>query len=198
MQKKKKKSLTPWSKCTCTDITIHGIILLFTMCLKKIFFNLTKWVFLKKHIYVINVIITCWIHSLFLTFKSFLKFLKDLSKSNQWMFPKPFTFFYFLVLFIPHSSKCWMAHIYDIADIYSDSQNIQNENDFKKRFLPWMVWLSWEPACKPKGHQFDSQSGNMPALWASSPVGGWRPLRGNVSMFLYICVFLPFPVSKNK
>ena len=25
--------------------------------------------------------------------------------------------------------------------------------------------------CKPKGHSFDSYSGNMPGLWARSPVG---------------------------
>ena len=28
------------------------------------------------------------------------------------------------------------------------------------------------PACKPKGHRFDSHSGHMPGLWARSPVGG--------------------------
>ena len=27
-------------------------------------------------------------------------------------------------------------------------------------------------ACDPKGHQFNSQSGHMPGLWAGSPVGG--------------------------
>ena len=28
--------------------------------------------------------------------------------------------------------------------------------------------------CKPKCHQFDSQSGHMPVLWARSPVGSMQ------------------------
>ena len=40
----------------------------------------------------------------------------------------------------------------------------------------WLVWLSqWierQPACEPKGHRFDSQSGHRPGLQVRSPVGG--------------------------
>ena len=56
-----------------------------------------------------------------------------------------------------------------------------------KRFSPRMdrirpyVWYpswwgseDWAPACEPKGHWFNSQSGHMPGLWARSPVGGAR------------------------
>ena len=32
--------------------------------------------------------------------------------------------------------------------------------------------VDWVPACEPKGHWLDSQSGHMPRLWARSPVGG--------------------------
>ena len=36
----------------------------------------------------------------------------------------------------------------------------------------WCGSVDWVLACKPKGVQFDSQSGHMPGLWARSPVGG--------------------------
>ena len=36
----------------------------------------------------------------------------------------------------------------------------------------WCGSVEWVPACKPKGHWFDSQSGHMPRLWARSLVGG--------------------------
>ena len=39
----------------------------------------------------------------------------------------------------------------------------------------WYDSVDWVPACEPKGHQFDSQSGHMPGLWARSPVrGSWE------------------------
>ena len=40
-------------------------------------------------------------------------------------------------------------------------------------FYPgWCVSLDLAQACQPKGLWFDSPPGNMPGLWASSPVGG--------------------------
>ena len=36
----------------------------------------------------------------------------------------------------------------------------------------WCGLVDWVLACKPKGLQFDSQSGHMPRLWARCPVGG--------------------------
>ena len=36
----------------------------------------------------------------------------------------------------------------------------------------WGGSVDWVPACKPKGHRFDSQSGHIPGLWARSLVGG--------------------------
>ena len=36
----------------------------------------------------------------------------------------------------------------------------------------WCGSVDWAPAYKPKGRQFDSQSGHMPGLWAMSLVGG--------------------------
>ena len=39
----------------------------------------------------------------------------------------------------------------------------------------WLMWLSrLVPACKPKGPQFNSQSGHMPGFQAGSPMGGTR------------------------
>ena len=36
----------------------------------------------------------------------------------------------------------------------------------------WYGSVDRAPACEPKGHGFDSQSGHMPELWTGSPVGG--------------------------
>ena len=36
----------------------------------------------------------------------------------------------------------------------------------------WCGSVDWVPACKAKGHQFDSQSGHMPGMWARSPIAG--------------------------
>ena len=36
----------------------------------------------------------------------------------------------------------------------------------------WCGSVDWVLACEPKGCWFNSQSGNVPGLWARSPVGG--------------------------
>lgn len=47
------------------------------------------------------------------------------------MFPKHFILLYFLILLrTPQSAKWHIYLIYDTTDRYSDSQNVQNENDF--------------------------------------------------------------------
>ena len=48
-----------------------------------------------------------------------------------------------------------------------------------KEFFCSGCWCSvdWAPACKPKGLQFNSQSGHMPGLHARSPIGGtWEAI----------------------
>ena len=54
--------------------------------------------------------------------------------------------------------------------------NMWPQNDlWLKRDVWYPGWCSsvdWAPACRPKGCQFDSQSGHMPGLQARSPVGG--------------------------
>ena len=61
----------------------------------------------------------------------------------------------------------------------------------------WCRSVDWAPACKPKGHWFDSQSGYMPGLRTRSPVGG-APRGNHTLMFLFLSFSLPFPLSKNK
>ncbi|XP_045039453.2 uncharacterized protein [Desmodus rotundus] len=47
------------------------------------------------------------------------------------------------------------------------------QRDFNTNNRPWLGGsVDGAPACEPKGHQFDSQSGHTPGLWAKSPVGG--------------------------
>ena len=41
-------------------------------------------------------------------------------------------------------------------------------------YTSWCGSVSWVPACKTKGHQFNTQSRHMLGLWAMSPVGGTR------------------------
>ena len=55
-------------------------------------------------------------------------------------------------------------------DIYLVKMTQQKE---KKEKPPWLVWQSGlSMACKPTGHQFNSQLGHMPGLQARSPMGG--------------------------
>ena len=62
------------------------------------------------------------------------------------------------------------------------------------RGSPRWTTFSWVPACEPKGHWFDSQSGHMPGLPARSPVGR---MRGNHTLVFLSLSFFLFP-SKNK
>ena len=64
-----------------------------------------------------------------------------------------------------------------------------------KDSLGWCGSGDWAPACEPKGHQFNSQSGHMPVLWARSPVGGMQEAT-NIDISLPL--FLPSPLSNNK
>ena len=61
----------------------------------------------------------------------------------------------------------------------------------------WCGLVDWMPACKPKGPQFDSQSGYMPGLQARSPVGG-RDRGNHTLMFLSLSFPFPSPLSENK
>ena len=56
--------------------------------------------------------------------------------------------------------------------IYYDSINLKLKNS-----PDWCCSVGWALSCKPKGHQFDSQSGYTPGLQAWSPVGGMQ--KGN-------------------
>ena len=61
----------------------------------------------------------------------------------------------------------------------------------------WCGSVDWVLACKPKGRQFNAQSGHMPGLQARSPVKGRA--RGNHTMtFLSLSFHFPSPLSKNK
>ena len=46
----------------------------------------------------------------------------------------------------------------------------------------WYGSGDWAPACEPKGHWFDSQSGHMPGLQARSPVRGCEKQLIDVSL----------------
>ena len=76
--------------------------------------------------------------------------------------------------------------------------NNSNKYDTKEYIhTGWCGSVDWAPACKPKGCQFNSQSGHMPGLWTRSPVGGH--IRGNHTlMFFFLSFSLPSPLSKNK
>ena len=68
----------------------------------------------------------------------------------------------------------------------------------------WCGSVDWVPAFKPKGHQFDSQSGHMPGLQARSPVRGvWEATNqcfSRTSMYINVSLspFLPPPLKINK
>ena len=56
----------------------------------------------------------------------------------------------------------------------------------------WCGSVDWVPACEPKGHQFDSQSGHTPGLQARSPVGDTQEETISL-MFLSLSSSLPSP-----
>ena len=60
----------------------------------------------------------------------------------------------------------------------------------------WCGSVDQARACEPKGHQFNSQSGHMPGLWARSPVGDTQ--EATTLMLVSLSSFLPSPLSKNK
>ena len=64
---------------------------------------------------------------------------------------------YPVFFFNPHLRICLLILFYFFKDFIS--------------FPGWCGSLDWVPVCEPKGRQFNSQSGHMPGLQASSPVG---------------------------
>ena len=74
-------------------------------------------------------------------------------------------------------------------------QDIKSPNH-KRRYCPdWYGSVDWAPACKPKGHRFDSQSGYIPGLRARFPVGvcEWQP-----HINITLSVSLSSLLSKNR
>ena len=62
----------------------------------------------------------------------------------------------------------------------------------------WCGSVDWVPACEPKGHQFDSQSGHMPGLQARSPVGSTREATTHWCFFTSLSPSLPLYLKINK
>ena len=58
--------------------------------------------------------------------------------------------------------------------------------------------MDWALACKPKGHQFDSQSGHMPVLQAWSPVEGAQEATTHWCFFPSLSPSLPLSLKINK
>ena len=59
--------------------------------------------------------------------------------------------------------------------------------------LGWCGSVGWVPACKPKGHWLDSQSGHRPGIPGAGHMRGHSTL-----MFLSLSSSLPSRLSKNK
>ena len=69
-------------------------------------------------------------------------------------------------------------------------------------FCPgWCGSVNRVPACEPEGHQFNSQSGHMPGLQTTSPVGGVQETTdqciSGTSMFLSLSFSFPSPLSQK-
>ena len=62
----------------------------------------------------------------------------------------------------------------------------------------WCGSVDWMPSGKPKGRQFDSQSGHMPGLWARSTVGGVQEATTHRWFFASFSPFLPLSLKINK
>ena len=87
---------------------------------------------------------------------------------------------------------CWM-HMPQLPFKYVQSKCFL----WRINFLPLSgvaQWIERQPACKPKGHQFNSQSGHMPRLHATPPVGGAQ----KVSLHLFLPPFLSKKINNLK
>ena len=70
-----------------------------------------------------------------------------------------------------------------------------------KRLSPspgWCGSVDWVWACKPKGCQFDSQSGYMSVLQARSPVGGVQEATTHWCFFPSLSPYRPLSLQINK
>ena len=79
----------------------------------------------------------------------------------------------------------------------SKERSMLKKNSLIKKDLFITAWcdsMDWVPACEPKVHWFNSQSGHMPGLWARSPGGGV------LEATIHRCfpLSLSLPLSKNK
>ena len=83
----------------------------------------------------------------------------------------------------PIGMVAFVTSMWDILDLYlycgpkyiinKDFHHVRKEIYMKdQRSVPgWCGSVDSVPACEPKGHKFDSQTGHMPGLKARSPVG---------------------------
>ena len=76
-------------------------------------------------------------------------------------------------------------------NLRSSSKVLIRKWPLEKWYSPgWYTSVDWAQACKAKGHQFDSQSGHLPGLWAKYPVGGAQEATTHWCFPLFL---LPFP-----
>ena len=62
----------------------------------------------------------------------------------------------------------------------------------------WCGSVDWTPACAPKGHGFNSQSGHMPGVQARSPVAGTRGATTHWCFSPSLSLSLPLSLKINK
>ena len=68
--------------------------------------------------------------------------------------------------------ECWQKASLKPYGALRDSDLMLKRLNYWRNAPGWCGSVDWALACEQKGHQFDSQSGHMPKLWAKSQVGG--------------------------
>ena len=107
------------------------------------------------------------------------------------------------VQFFETELSCWgkrhwwvngLAHIprlYCFSTTWNTWFGLSFEKWLKALRPGWCGSVDWVPACEPKGHRLDYQSGHMPGF------GGQVPSREHTRSN-HILMFLSLPLSKNK
>ena len=91
--------------------------------------------------------------------------------------------------FIPNHALEWLITLWVICRTFISSC-LQALSNLKEETRPgWCSSVDCVPACKPKGHRFDSQSGHIPELWPRFP--SWTYERGNHTLMFISLSFSP-------
>ena len=96
--------------------------------------------------------------------------MKKESSTGQIQNTNPvFSFLYWCILYLHAIIVTVLLCCHDFIYIFHTLINNRFPSIEKDMLPGWCSSVDWAPACEPKGHRFNSQSGQVPGLQAGSP-----------------------------